>query len=109
MEIKRARLVIINDNNYVISRMKPKYTKVLQVWHAAGAVKKFGNQIKRQYEIKNYDAVISSASYWKTCYAQAFGVQENQVHDCGMARIDRLLNKEKMKKRLASSMSAIPK
>lgn len=101
VEIKRARLVIINDNNYVISRMKPKHTKVLQVWHAAGAVKKFGNQIKRQYEIKNYDAVISSAPYWKTCYAQAFGVQENQVYDCGMARIDRLLNKEKMKKKVS--------
>lgn len=39
VEIKKSALVIINDNNYVISHMKPKRTKVLQVWHACGAVK----------------------------------------------------------------------
>ena len=43
VEIKKSSLVILNDNNYVISHMKPKNVKVLQVWHACGAVKKFGN------------------------------------------------------------------
>lgn len=31
--------MILNDNNYVISHMKPTNVKVLQVWHACGAVK----------------------------------------------------------------------
>lgn len=39
VEIKKSSLVILNDNNYVISHMKPTNVKVLQVWHACGAVK----------------------------------------------------------------------
>lgn len=108
VEIKRSALVIINDNNYVISHMKPKRTKVLQVWHACGAVKKFGNQIRRQYVIRNYDAVISSAPYWKECYAQAFGVMPGQVYDCGMARTDNLLDQKKMNRKIIQFYEKYP-
>lgn len=90
VEYKRSALVILNDNNFVISVMKPRQTKVLQIWHAPGAVKKFGNQIKRQYKIRNYDAVICSAPYWKECFAEAFGVFPEQVYPTGMPRIDDL-------------------
>ena len=72
VEIKKSSLVILNDNNYVISHMKPKNVKVLQIWHACGAVKKFGNQIKRQYPVQNYDYVLCNAEYWKDPYSQAF-------------------------------------
>ena len=51
---------------------------MLQVWHACGAVKKFGNEIDRQYEIKNYDYVLSTSDEWKPVYAKAFGVDEHQ-------------------------------
>ena len=94
VEIKKSSLVILNDNNYVISHMKPKNVKVLQVWHACGAVKKFGNQIKRQYPIKNYDYVLCNAEYWKEPYSKAFGVSPNQVLVTGSARIDTLLNED---------------
>lgn len=95
-EIKRSQLVIINDNNYVISTMKPACTKVLQVWHAAGAVKKFGNQIKRQYPVKNYDRILCSSDYWKTCYSEAFGTPRENVVSTGMCRIDELLEHKKL-------------
>ena len=108
VELKRSRLVILNDNNYVISRMKPQETIVLQVWHEAGAVKKFGNQIHRQYEIKNYNAIVASSSYWQSCYAQAFGVRPEQVMNVGMARIDDLLDQARMEANVAAFYERYP-
>ena len=93
VECKKSAIVIINDNNYVISNCKPANTKVLQVWHATGAIKQFGNQIKRQYPIQNYDAILCGSDYWKDIYAKAFGVQASQVYCTGMPRVDALLEK----------------
>lgn len=98
VEIKKSHLVILNDNNYVISHMKPEGVKVVQVWHANGAVKKFGNQIKRQYPIRNYDAIFCNSEYWKDIYSAAFSVAPSRVLVTGMPRIDNLLNKNKKNK-----------
>lgn len=95
IEMKKSQLVILNDNNYVVSLHKPKGCKVLQIWHAPGAVKKFGNQIKRQYPIHNYDAVICNGDYWKESYAQAFGVNKEQVYVTGFPRMDTLLDEKR--------------
>ncbi|MFR3672507.1 MAG: CDP-glycerol glycerophosphotransferase family protein [[Clostridium] innocuum] len=92
--INMSRVVVINDNNYVISFFKRPQIKVLQVWHACGAVKKFGNEIDRQYEIKNYDYVLSTSEEWKQAYAKAFGVNEHQVLPLGIPRTDALFSKE---------------
>lgn len=92
--INTSALVIINDNNYVISNFKRKGVKVLQVWHAAGAIKKFGNVIPREYKIANYDYVLCNGEYWKKPYSQAFGVTEEQVKVTGMPRLDHLSNDE---------------
>lgn len=94
VDLKKSALVIINDNNYVISHCKPKGTKVLQIWHACGAVKKFGNEIHRQYPIANYDVVLANSPIWKKIYSKSFGVKENQVIVTGMPRTDELLNEE---------------
>lgn len=98
VDLKKSALVIINDNNYVISAFKPKNTKVLQVWHACGAVKKFGNEVKRQYQIRNYDAIICNADIWKSVYSRSFGVSESQVYVTGMPRTDDLLDFSKQEK-----------
>lgn len=107
-EIKRSQLVILNDNNYVISHMKPRHTKVLQVWHACGAVKQFGNQIRRQYEVRNYDAVLACAPCWKKPYSEAFELREDQVKTVGCPRIDELLDEKKMKKRVDRLLEKYP-
>lgn len=88
--INTSSLVIINDNNYVISRCKRKGVWVLQVWHAAGAIKKFGNVIPREYPIANYDYVICNGEYWRKPYSEAFGVALEQVIVTGMPRLDHL-------------------
>lgn len=91
VECKKSALILLNDNNYVISTYKPKTCQVLQIWHACGAIKKFGNEIQREYPIQNYDAVICNAPYWQEIYAKSFGVRPQQVHVTGMPRCDTLL------------------
>lgn len=57
--------------------------------------KKFGNQIKRQYPVRNYDYVLCNAEYWKEPYSKAFGVDKDQVLVTGMPRVDTLLNADR--------------
>lgn len=90
--INTSKLVLINDNNYVISNFKREGVTVIQVWHAAGAVKKFGNVLPRKYKIANYDYVIANGKYWQKPYSKAFGVKEDQVILTGMPRLDELSN-----------------
>lgn len=93
-----SKLIILNDNNYVISNFKREGTTVLQVWHACGAIKKFGNALNRKYAISNYDYVLSTSSYWKKPYHEAFSVEEDHVLNIGMPRTDKLFD-EKLKER----------
>lgn len=88
--INTSQVVLIRDNNYVISKFKRDGVKVIQVWHACGAIKKFGNAIAREYPIQNYDYIISNSDYWKKPYSEAFHVHENQVITTGMPRVDHL-------------------
>lgn len=37
--INTSKVVLITDNNYVISNFKRPGVKVIQVWHATGAIK----------------------------------------------------------------------
>ena len=92
--INTSQVVLIRDNNYVISRFKRKGVKVIQVWHACGAIKKFGNAITREYPIRNYDYVISNSDYWKKPYSEAFAVAEDKVITTGMPRVDHLCQNE---------------
>lgn len=92
-----SKLIILNDNNYVVSNFKRKGTNVLQVWHACGAIKKFGNALNRKYAISNYDYVLSTSSYWKKPYSEAFSVDEKNVLNIGMPRTDKLFD-ENLKK-----------
>ncbi len=94
--INTSKVVIINDNNYVISKFKRSGVIVIQVWHAAGAIKKFGNVIERSYPINHYDYVISNGEYWRKPYSEAFHVNENQVVSIGMPRLDCVVNQDYM-------------
>ncbi|MEG0273541.1 MAG: CDP-glycerol glycerophosphotransferase family protein [Longicatena sp.] len=93
-EINVSKLIILNDNNFVVSTFKREGTYVLQTWHACGAIKKFGNQIERQYPVRNYDGVLANSTYWKDAYHEAFGVKQEQVIITGMPRVDKLCDEE---------------
>ena len=90
--INTSHIVLINDNNYVVSRYKRQGVKVIEVWHATGAIKKFGNAIKRQYPINNYDYVIANSDYWVEPYSIAFSVDKNNVLVTGMPRVAHLFD-----------------
>ena len=96
--INTSKVVFIRDNNYVISNFKREEVKVIQVWHACGAIKKFGNVIDREYPIQNYDYVLSNSDYWKEPYSQAFGITQKHVMTTGMPRVDCLCQKEYLQK-----------
>ena len=89
-----SRVVFLHDNNYVVSHFKRDGVQVIQLWHACGAIKKFGNLLDREYKIKNYDYVIANSDYWRIPYSQAFGVEENQVQTLGMPRVDHLFKED---------------
>lgn len=96
-EINTSRLVILDYNNYVVSNFKRKGVKVLQLWHASGAIKKFGNDVSRDYAISGYDYVIVNCDYFVPHFASAFGVDEASVKVTGIPKTDRLFNKRKIK------------
>ncbi|MEJ8737709.1 CDP-glycerol glycerophosphotransferase family protein [Erysipelotrichaceae bacterium HCN-30851] len=93
-DINTSSLVILDYNNYVVSKFKREGVKVLQLWHASGAIKKFGNAIKRDYLIHNYDYVIANAEAFRQNYAQAFGVKKEQVFITGIPGTDCLYQRE---------------
>ena len=85
--VATSRVVIVDTYCIVISVLKHrKDTKIIQLWHAIGAIKKFGYQTigkpsgatKEIAQImcmhKNYDYVLCSSETTKEYYCKAFGV-----------------------------------
>lgn len=97
--INTSKVVILNDNNFVVSNFKKDYPTVLQLWHASGALKKFGNEIHREYEIKNYDYVVATSDVWKPVYAKSFHIQEERVLPLGLPCTDELFHEEVKEKK----------
>lgn len=91
--INTSKLIILDYNNFVVCNFKKNETKILQLWHASGAIKKFGSAIKRDYEINNYDYVIASSDYYKDIYAKSFNVNQENVIVSGIPKCDILFNK----------------
>ncbi|HBM4140244.1 TPA: CDP-glycerol glycerophosphotransferase family protein, partial [Listeria innocua] len=81
-----------------------KDSEVIQLWHAAGAFKKFGfssigyadsntESFERDAH-KNYSKVVVSSSEIVPFYAEAFDVDEKNVLPLGVPRTDRFFNEE---------------
>ncbi len=80
-----------------------KSLKVIQMWHAAGAVKKFGLQslgkaegrderVSRILQMhEHYDYVLAPSEHMAVFYEEAFGVTREQIVLLTLPRIDYLL------------------
>ncbi len=103
--VATSRVCILED--YIPAVSIPRLdnqTRVIQLWHALGAIKKFGYQSigtaagRSQKEAslfrmhKNYDWVIAAGSETVSAYAEAFGCKKDVVLPLGMPRMDYLLN-----------------
>ncbi|BDM76265.1 CDP-glycerol glycerophosphotransferase family protein [Lactococcus garvieae] len=91
--LQSSKLVIIDYNNFVISKFPHrKGVKVLEIWHATAALKNFGNCVQRDYEIKNYDYAIANSDFYKGVYAQAFNLPEENVLVTGIPNNDKIFD-----------------
>ncbi|MCJ8007969.1 CDP-glycerol glycerophosphotransferase family protein [Lederbergia wuyishanensis] len=100
-----SRYFIIDDYYFPIYVVKPRNgTEVIQLWHAAGAFKKFGLSTmnksfgpKSEYlnHVKihsNYSRVYVSSSSVKSYYAEAFGMPKESIYPLGLPRTDFFFN-----------------
>lgn len=92
--IKTSQIVFIDGNNFVISNISLKGTKVIQLWHSSGAIKKFGMDYIRKYPIRNYDYMITSGDTAIPYMASAFNMPKENILPLGYAENDVLLNKD---------------
>lgn len=93
--------VIVTDDYLKYFRaftLKPSQ-KIIQIWHACGAFKKFGldyasADISRELEVhRQYDTVTVSSEFVRDKYAGAFGIDVEKVKALGVPRTDKLLDK----------------
>lgn len=98
-----ARFIFLNAAYTYTSIVKlRKETTVIQLWHAAGAFKKFGMhtitgnsyEIKKQKTIHGYyDYVIVSSNAVIDTYAEAFQMDKSHILPLGLPRIQKLIEK----------------
>lgn len=112
-----SRVVILDGYNPCICiPPKRRGVFVIQLWHAVGAVKKFGYQsldtpagrsssyAKLAHMHQNYDLIVSTGLGSKQAYSEAFGYPAEKIVSLGLPRIDNLYaapSKEHVKKLLA--------
>ena len=102
-----SKVVIVDTYCIPVSVLShKKETKVIQIWHALGAIKKFGYQtldLKYGSNIKTakimhmhekYDYVFAPSKITAKLYEKAFNVDESKIKYFGMPRIDYILKKD---------------
>jgi CDP-ribitol ribitolphosphotransferase len=96
-----SKVAIVDTYSITVSCLKHKKDlKVIQMWHALGALKKFGLQSvgtkegrdekisKAMCMHKNYDYVLAPSAETAKYYMQAFGVEQDKIKICPMPRVD---------------------
>ncbi|GFH39798.1 CDP-glycerol glycerophosphotransferase family protein [Lactococcus insecticola] len=108
--INSSHLVLLDFNNFVVSKFKrTNGVKVLQLWHATGAIKQFGNNVKRDYKIQNYDYAIANSEFFVETFAEAFNVKKENVKITGIPETDKLFDKKRVKQNVAYMLKKYPK
>lgn len=101
VSIAQSKVIIVDGYNLPVSLLKHKKgTKVIQQWHALGAIKKFGYQSVGKVDGINpdvakilkmhagYDYVISGSIGMNKYFAEAFNVDEDKVLAIGTPIVD---------------------
>lgn len=111
-KVYRSKVVVTDDYFYPFRKYgKKPGQKFVQIWHAAGAFKKFGQDgtnmfppLDQLYH-RDYDLVTVSSEYIRPIYAKAFGIPVERVEALGVPRTDLLLNltwREETRKKITS-------
>lgn len=100
-QLARAQ-VILMDNIFLPYAYlgRRKATKVIQLWHGTGTIKKFGQDVNtgklKELEQKannNITHLIVNSEEMKKTYGQAFGVDESRIYPIGLPKTDELINR----------------
>lgn len=116
--IATSKVIILDSYCIVISLLKHKEKLlIIQMWHAMGALKKFGKsvlttdtstsaldkQMSKEEKIElsnimkmhaNYDYIFTSSKYSISNFAEAFGYEESKIVVMPLPIVDRLKNIE---------------
>lgn len=103
-----SRVCIVDSYIIPVSVLKHKKgLTIIQIWHALGAIKKFGHDALGKKEgssqqianlmnmHKNYDYIICGGKSSIPHFSAAFNTDESKIKPYGLPRVDYLLNKEK--------------
>lgn len=109
--ISTAKVVVVDTYCIPVSVLKhKKETKFIQIWHALGAIKKFGYQTinkpsgtneklaKIMCMHKNYDYVLAPSEITKDLFLEAFNVKDEQIKYIALPRVDYILQKKDAEK-----------
>lgn len=111
--ISQSKVIIVDGYNLPLCLLKhKKETKVIQLWHALGAIKKFGYQsIGKKDGVSrvvakilkmhaNYDYIISGSSGMNKYFSEAFNTNIEKVLPIGTPTVDylKIANKDIQKK-----------
>ncbi|MGI6591506.1 MAG: LicD family protein [Eggerthellaceae bacterium] len=104
-EVAESRVCIVDGYLPMVSIPKlDSETRVIQIWHALGAIKKFGyqcldtsagrttNEAVKLHMHGNYDWIAAAGPGAVSAYASAFGYPENRILPIGLPRMDYLLD-----------------
>ncbi|OIK16335.1 glycosyl transferase [Bacillus sp. MUM 116] len=104
-DIATSKYLILDDYYRPLYKLKlPKRTEVIQIWHAAGAFKKFGHSAvgyqesnTREFEKnahQNYSKAVVTSKEIIPHYSEAFDMPQKNIYPLGLARTDVFFNQE---------------
>ncbi len=90
-----SRFIFLNDNFFPLAFMKFRAeNKIVQLWHAPGAFKKFGGSVDLESRnilekvSENTDYLIVSSTNIKEFYSEAFQIPLEKIKALGLPRAD---------------------
>lgn len=108
--ISTSKVVIVDSYCIVVSVLNhKKETKIIQIWHAISAIKKFGYQTigkttgadkviaDAMCMHKNYDYVLCSSKITAKYFKEAFNIEKEKIKYLGLPRLDYILKEDKEK------------
>ena len=117
----KSKIIFITDNFDPLYAHKPrKGTRVVQLWHACGAFKKWGystldaewGDSRRMWELfprhTSYTDVFVSSEYIIPCYSEAFNCPKEIIKPLGVPRTDVFFDKEFVSSGRERLLEAIP-
>lgn len=117
-----SRYFVIDDYFFPVYVIKPREgTEIIQLWHASGALKKFGmstvgksfgpseEYLKHVKIHSNYSKVFVSSTEVIPYYAEAFDLPENKIYPLGIPRTDYFFEREEIDRLRIRFFQSYPK